>query len=273
MPNPLVRARAVIVRATVYKGAMSRRAFDLIAFDGDDTLWHNERSYREGRHRFRRLLAGAGVVLSDEEIEASVNRTELANLEYYGYGVSSFVLSLIETAIDLTDGRIAGGDLRGITDLAKHMLREDIELFESVREVLTALASSYLLMLVTKGDLLHQTSKLERSGLRDCFRFVEVVSHKTAGVYSAILSRHGIDPDRFLMIGNSLRSDVLPVVEAGGWAVHVPAAVDWSHEHADVPAHAKDRYFELPSLDGLPPLIARLEQAMLVDRDVVRRRL
>ena len=166
---------------------MSRGAFDLIAFDGDDTLWHNERSYREGRQRFRRVLAGAGVVLGDEEIDACVNRTELVNLEYYGYGVSSFVLSLIETAIDLTDGRIAGGDLRGMIDLAKHMLTEEIELFESVRDVLTALASSYLLMLVTKGDLLHQTSKLERSGLRDCFRYVEVVSHKTTDVYAAIL--------------------------------------------------------------------------------------
>src|SRR5437762_11258253 len=98
---------------------MSRRALDLIAFDGDDTLWHNERSYQQGRARFRRLLANAGVVLSDEEVEARVNRTELANLEYYGYGVSSFALSLIETAVDLTHGRIASAELRGLTDLAK----------------------------------------------------------------------------------------------------------------------------------------------------------
>jgi putative hydrolase of the HAD superfamily len=179
---------------------------DLIAFDGDDTLWHNERSYRDGRERFRQLLADAGVVLGVDEIEARVNRTELANLEYYGYGVSSFVLSLIETAIDLTDGRIAGRDLRGMIELARHMLTEDVELFPRVREVLMALASSYPLMLVTKGDLLHQTSKLERSGLRDCFRFVEVVSHKTTAVYAAILSRHAVDPNRFLMVGNSLRS-------------------------------------------------------------------
>src|SRR5947209_4223395 len=137
---------------------MLRRALDLIAFDGDDTLWHNERSYREGRERFRRLLANAGVVLSAQEVEAHVNRT----------------------------------------DLAKHMLTEEIELFPAATELLTTLAASWPLMLITKGDLLHQTSKLERSGLRDRFRFVEVVSHKTPGVYAAILSRHGVDPNRFL---------------------------------------------------------------------------
>jgi len=231
---------------------------DLIAFDGDDTLWHNERSYRDGRERFRRLLADAGVVLGVDEIEARVNQTELANLEYYGYGVSSFVLSLIETAIDLTDGRITGDDLRGMIELARHMLTEEIELFPRVREVLTTLASSYPLMLVTKGDLLHQTSKLERSGLRDCFRFVEVVSHKTSDVYAAILSRHAVDPNRFLMVGNSLRSDVLPVVEAGAWAVYIPAALSWAHEHADVPPHAHGRYFEVTTLDGLPDVIEAL---------------
>jgi len=231
---------------------------DLIAFDGDDTLWHNERSYREGRQRFGRLLAAAGVVLTAEEIEARVNQTELANIEVYGYGVSSFVLSLIETAIGLTDGRITGSDLRGIVELAKHMLTEEIELFPAVREVLTTLTASYPLMLITKGDLLHQTSKLERSGLRDCFRFVEVVSHKTPEVYSAILSRHGIDPNRFLMIGNALRSDVLPVVDAGGWAVHIPAALSWSHEHADLPPHVHGRYFEVAALDRLPDVIEAL---------------
>ena len=224
-------------------------ALDLIAFDGDDTLWHNERSYREGRERFRRLLAGAGVVLDAEQIEARVNETELANIEVYGYGVSSFALSLVETAIDLTDGRITGADLRGIVDLAKQMLTEDVELFPAAREVLTALAPSYPLMLITKGDLLHQTSKLERSGLRDCFRFVEVVSRKTPEVYATILSRHGVDPNRFLMIGNALRSDVLPVVDAGGWAVHIPAALSWSHEHAELPPHAHGRYFEVTALE------------------------
>jgi putative hydrolase of the HAD superfamily len=236
------------------------RAFDLIAFDGDDTLWHNERSYRDGRERFRRLLTKTGIVLDIDEIEAAVHRTELVNLDYFGYGVSSFALSLIETAIELTGGRISGADLREVTDLAKEMMTEEIELFVYAREVLTTLAASFPLMLITKGDLLHQTSKVERSGLLDCFKSVEVVSHKTASVYATILARHAIRPDRFLMIGNSLRSDVLPVVEAGGWAVYIPAALSWSHEDAEVPPNARPRIFEVAALDGVPSVVEAFEK-------------
>jgi putative hydrolase of the HAD superfamily len=237
---------------------MSRPPLDVIAFDADDTLWHNERSYRDGRDRFCRVLAAAGVHLDSDAVQEHVNRTELANLPYYGYGVSSFALSLMETAIDLSGGRITGGDLREILDLAKGMLTEQIELFPQTQAVLTHLAAAYPLMLITKGDLLHQTSKLERSGLRGCFRFVEIVSHKTSDVYADILSRHGVDPGRFLMVGNSLRSDVLPIVELGGWAVHVPAALSWSHEEVDVPPEIEGRYLRAAALDQLPDLIAEL---------------
>jgi putative hydrolase of the HAD superfamily len=233
---------------------------ELIAFDGDDTLWHNERSFRAGRHRFQRLLDAAGVRLTEEEIDAVVNRVEIANIDYYGYGVSSFILSLIETAIDLTAGRVTGAQLAGLIELSKQMLTEEIELFPGARTVVAALAASHPLMLITKGDLLHQTSKLERSGLRDDFRWVEVVSHKTAAVYSAILARHHVYADRFLMIGNSLKSDVIPVAQAGGWAVHVPAALSWSHEHADMPADVRHRIFELTALDRLPEVIETIER-------------
>lgn len=233
--------------------------FDLIAFDGDDTLWHNERSYREARDRFRRLLAGCGVSLSEDEIEARVNTTEISNIEYYGYGVSSFVLSLIETAIDLTDRRITGAALEDLIALAKQMLSEQIELFPGVHNTLSTISSGHPVMLITKGDLLHQTSKLDRSGLRSFFKFVEVVSHKTPAIYAEILSRHGVSPERFLMVGNSLRSDVLPVVELGGTAVYVPAALSWVHEHADVPADAQTRLFELPTLEALTELLDQLE--------------
>jgi putative hydrolase of the HAD superfamily len=136
------------------------------------------------------------------------------------------------------------------------MITADIELFPGAATALASLAASYPLMLITKGDLLHQRSKLDRSGLQEHFRYVEVVSHKTPEVYSAILSRYGVEPARFLMVGNSLRSDVLPVVDIGGWAVHVPAALTWSHEHADPSEQARQRYFERPSLDGLTDLIA-----------------
>lgn len=238
---------------------MGERLFDLIAFDGDDTLWHNERSYRDARERFRRLLAAAGVDLSDEQIEARVNQTETGNIQFYGYGVSSFVLSLIETAIGLTSGRVTGSELRDLIELAKQMLTEEVELFAGARETVMRLAERYRLMLITKGDLLHQTSKLERSGLRPYFRFVEVVSHKTPDVYAALLSHYEIDPGRFLMVGNSLRSDVLPVIELGARAVYVPAALSWAHEHADVPESAASRFVELPRLDALAGFIDDLE--------------
>lgn len=236
--------------------------FDLIAFDADDTLWHNERSYRDARDQFCRMLNGAGVALSADAIDAHVNRTEVANIEYYGYGVSSFIMSLIETALDLTGGRITGRELRVLIDLAKTMLTEEVELFPGVRDLLTSLAARYPLMLITKGQLLHQTSKLDRSGLREYFRFVEVVSHKTPEVYGAIISRHAVAPERFLMIGNSLRSDILPVLETGGWAVHIPADVSWSHEDADRPEGPMPRCFTLASIDRLPGVIATIEQAM-----------
>jgi putative hydrolase of the HAD superfamily len=131
---------------------------------------------------------------------------------------------------------------------------------------LTKLAATWPLMLITKGDLLHQTSKVERSGLRERFRYIEIVSHKTPDVYARILAERGIAPDRFLMIGNSLRSDILPVIDAGGWAVHIPAALSWSHEHAELPARARRRYIEAASLDRVPPAIEQLARTSLSPR-------
>jgi putative hydrolase of the HAD superfamily len=244
----------------------TKTPLDLIAFDGDDTLWHNERSFRQARDRFLALLRGAGVTLDADAIDDRINQTEVANIEYFGYGVSSFVLSLMEAAIELTGGRIAGAALHEVLAVAKAMMTEPIELFPAARETVKRLGRSWPLMLITKGDLLHQTSKIDRSGLRASFRHVEVVSHKTPDVYAAILARHGVSPDRFLMIGNSLRSDILPVVEAGGWAVHVPAALSWSHEHADVPPRARGRYFEIAALDRLPDVIGALARRSLSRR-------
>lgn len=232
-------------------GTLKAQAFEVIAFDGDDTLWHNERSYRAGRERFRQMLAQAGVTVGVEAIEGRVTQTEVDNIQYYGYGVSSFVLSLLETAIELSEGRITGRDLRHLIDLARDMVTEHVEVYAAARDVLAALSASYPLMLVTKGDLLHQRSKLDRSGLDRYFRYVEIVSHKTPNVYRSILERHRIEPSRFLMVGNSLRSDVLPVVAAGGWAVHVPSALTWSHEHAVATRRERARFIEVESLGDL----------------------
>jgi putative hydrolase of the HAD superfamily len=239
---------------------MAGRTFDLIGFDGDDTLWHNERIYRMGRERFRDLLARAGVQDPDEEIEERVNQTELRNLNYYGYGVSSFVLSLIEVSIELTGGRISGSDIRELLQLSKEMLTAKVDLFDGAREAVAQLAAAYPLMLITKGDLLHQRAKADESGLRSYFRYVEVVSSKTEETYATILSRHAINPSRFLMVGNSLRSDVLPVLQIGGWAVHIPAKLSWAHEDADLPVAARDRCFELENLGQLPGLLDGLSK-------------
>lgn len=238
---------------------MQDRPFDLIAFDGDDTLWHNERHYRDARARFNQLLARAGVDLEARAIDERINQIELANLEHFGYGVSGFTLSLIETVVELSGHRLAAEDVREVLAIARHMLTQEMELFPDVVETLQALSGRYPLMLITKGDLLHQTSKLERSGLKDHFAHVEVVSHKTPDVYRRILARHGVDPARFLMVGNSLRSDVLPVIESGGWAVYLPADLTWQHEHAEPPTAGRERFFEMSALGGITNLVAEFE--------------
>ena len=233
--------------------------FDLIAFDGDDTLWHNERSYRDAREHFRALLNRVGIDLDVEQVETTITRTEVANIRYFGYGVSSFTLSLIETAVDLTEGRVTSAELRDLVRLAKGMMSEGIDVFDGVRDTLTTLSSRGPVMLITKGDLLHQASKLERSGLQDLFHHVEIVSDKNPTVYQRILDRHGIDPARVLMVGNSLRSDILPVIELGGAAAFIPAALNWSLEEADPPVDAHGRYFELSSIRQVVELVDRLE--------------
>lgn len=260
---------------------MTRRrpAFDLIAFDADDTLWHNERGYRDSRIRFGAILTAAGIVLTEDEVEAHINEIEVRNLSFYGYGVTNFVLSLIETAIGLSKGHIRGHHIEEIIGLARIMITSEIELFPYVTSTVKTLAGRYPLMVITKGDLLHQRSKLTRSGLEQYFQFVEVVSHKTPEVYAAILTRHKVEPARFLMVGNSLRSDILPVVKIGGQAVHVPAALTWTHEHANPTKHVRTRYQERENLKGFVAFVeefgGRLDAAVRTQsaaRRSVRRR-
>lgn len=232
--------------------------FDLIGFDGDDTLWHNERLYQMGRQKFREVMVRYGLHESEAEIDARVHDTEMRNLPHYGYGVMSFVLSLIETSIQLTDGRITGKDITTLLDLSKEMLNAEVHLFEGVGETLSRLSDAYPLMLITKGDLQHQHSKVDRSGLKRFFRHIEVVSEKSSDTYRGILSRHEVAPSRFLMVGNSMRSDVLPVLDVGGWAVHIPALISWAHEDVEPQGSLGTRFFELQSLSQLPDLLVTL---------------
>lgn len=231
--------------------------FDVIAFDADDTLWHNERMYAGAQARFVELLAHYH---SPEWIHERLYQTEMANLQHFGYGIKAFALSMIETAIELTEGRISGQDIQALIGLAKEMLNAEVELLEHVAETVAELAQSYPLMVITKGDLLDQETKIARSGLGQHFRYVEVVSAKTGATYDRLLKRHAIAPERFLMVGNSLRSDILPILELGGQAVYIPYHLTWIHEAADLPRSGHPGYHQLDHMGLLPGLLAQIER-------------
>lgn len=202
---------------------------DVIAFDADDTLWHNEPIFHSAEMQFAEMLAAYHPA---EWVRERLFATEIKNLGHFGYGIKGFILSMIETALDLTESRIGGEEIRRIIDWGHAMLQHPVELLDGVRETVESLAGNYRLMLLTKGDLFDQESKLARSGLGESFAAVEIVSAKNAATYRTIMQRHGVAPERFLMVGNSLRSDVLPVLEAGGLAVHIPYALTWAHEQS-----------------------------------------
>lgn len=227
---------------------------DLIGFDADDTLWHSETLYRSVEEQFKAMLAAYGVASLDPPMHAN----EIRNLQYYGYGIKGFILSLIETAIELTERRVAAVDVARIVDWGKQMQQAPVDLLPHAAQVVTGLAARYALMLITKGDLFDQEAKLTRSGLGRHFRYVEVVSDKTAGSYAAILDRYRVAPARFLMIGNSIRSDIMPVLALGGRAVYVPSHITWEHEAVAAPAGAA--YDEIEHLGLLPELIERVER-------------
>ena len=229
--------------------------FDLIAFDADDTLWHNELLYAEAQDKLKELLSS---YVDGEMVVQSLYEKETRNLELYGYGIKSFALSMIETAIELTQGEIRGAEIQQIIGFAREMLTSPVQLFEHAEETICELAQSYALMVITKGDLLDQQSKLSRSGLEDYFQSVEIVSEKARGTYEVLLEKRGIEPQRFLMVGNSLKSDILPVLALGGHAVYIPHHLTWAHETVDSEPVEHDDYYELEHLGQLPPLIGRL---------------
>jgi putative hydrolase of the HAD superfamily len=237
----------------------SNPGIEVVAFDGDDTLWHSESHFVDAHERYCTLLApyvnGEAALLDDRVIS-----TEAANLELYGYGVKAFTLSLIETAIDVTGGRVTSSEIATILELGKGLLNHPIELLDGVPEVVDELgaAGDLRLIVVTKGDLFHQEAKLAGSGLADRFSRVEIVSEKDVPTYRRILTELDVAPDRFLMIGNSVRSDVLPVVELGGHAVHLPYTYTWAHEEVTGADSRTHGYHELGSIRELPSLVERL---------------
>lgn len=198
-----------------------------IAFDADDTLWHTERVFISTKEKYSALLAE----FADREfIEKYLDETESHNIAHFGYGVKGFTLSMIETACELTEGRITGDKIKQIIGLAREMLASPIEVLDGVKETIEELSKEYSLFLITKGDLLDQETKLARSGLGDNFKAFEIVPRKDAKTYKYILRRHEIKPEEFVMVGNSLKSDILPVIEIGAQAVFVPYETEWFHE-------------------------------------------
>lgn len=226
----------------------------VIAFDADDTLWHNETIFENVHMRYREMLANYHDAAT---VDRTLFETEMRNLELYGYGVKGFTLSAIETAIALTNGKISSGEIRRLLELGRAMLAHPVELLDGVAETLATLAPLHRLLVITKGDIRDQERKLGKSGLAPHFQHVEIVSDKNEAAYRAILRRHDIAPTRFLMVGNSLKSDILPVLALGGAAVHVPYPLMWAHEHAE-PPRAEGRFFTLESLSALPSLLETL---------------
>jgi len=228
--------------------------FQLIAFDADDTLWVNEPLYRGAEDHLVDLLS---PYLNGTDIRARLYDREVHNLNIFGYGAKAFILSMIETAVELTKGSISGGDVQRIVDSGKEMLAQPIKVLPGVEETLRALSGQFRLMVITKGDLFDQESKLARSGLAGYFSHVEIVSEKNEATYSAILGRYKVDPDRFIMFGNSLRSDILPIVNIGGHAAHIPCDTTWQHEHVDDVDAARGGYHELRHIGAVPEFLAR----------------
>ena len=229
-------------------------AITVVGLDGDDTLWHNETRFHVTQENLNELLHRH---VPKADVHGHLFEVEMRNLGTYGYGVKSFTLSMIETAIELTQGRIPAADLEVILGWGKRMLMQPTELLDGVEEALHELGR-YDLLLITKGDLFDQESKLARSGLADLFMGVEILSDKNATSYGRVLARRGIKPAEFVMVGNSLRSDIVPVIELGARAVHIPYEVTWHHEHVPEDSLPKEGWHRLDKISELSRLLAKL---------------
>lgn len=225
---------------------MSPKPFDVIGFDADDTLWHSEDGFHAGEQRVVQMLAP--YVAEGVDVKAALTAVERKNLRAFGYGVKAFGLSAVEAAVTISEGRVPASVIGEIVEMIRAQLAEPVRLLPHVPEVLAHVGRHYRMVLITKGDLIHQTAKVETSGLEHHFEHVEILLEKDPGTYDRILRRHGIAPDRFCMVGNSVRSDILPVMALGGTGVHVPYPLLWELEHVEHDEH----FAELSSIAELP---------------------
>jgi putative hydrolase of the HAD superfamily len=225
-----------------------------IGFDADDTLWQNEQFFRLTEKRFVEMLAAHA---DENDISRGLLEAEGRNLAAYGFGIKGFTLSMIETAIAVTNGQVPASTIADILDAGREMLRHPVVTLPHARETLEQLAGGYRLVLITKGDLFDQERKLAQSGLGDFFDAVEIVSDKRAETYARIFTRHGDGPDKSMMVGNSLKSDILPAIEAGCWGVHVPHELTWVLDQADAPPDLP-RFRQVSDLGALSAILATL---------------
>ena len=231
---------------------MSRHKEWTIGFDADDTLWHNERFFQATQARFTAVLAD---YTDADHLHDRLLAAELRNLGHYGFGIKGFVLSMIETAIEVTDAQVPARVIADLLDAGREMLRHPVDLLPGAAQAIAALSDRAQIVLITKGDLLDQERKLAQSGLGDLFDAVEIVSDKTPAVYARIFAHQGAI--RAMMVGNSLKSDIIPALDAGGWGVHVPHDLTWALEHAEAP-HTHPKFREIGNLSELPDLVDSL---------------
>jgi putative hydrolase of the HAD superfamily len=229
--------------------------FDVIGFDADDTLWHSEDGFRANEERFVELIAPFAP--EGIEVKAALTATERKNLGAFGYGVKSFGLSMVEAAVTISGGRVPSTVVAEMVEMVRSQLEEPVRLLEHVPEVLSAVGAAHRMILITKGDLIHQSHKVTTSGLAHHFEHVEIVLEKDPETYATLLSRHDIDPTRFCMVGNSVRSDILPVLSLGGHGVHVPYPILWDLEHVE----HDEKFVELGSLAELPAWLDSVQRA------------
>ena len=230
---------------------------DVVALDGDDTLWHSENQFVMTQDRFKELLAGRA---DPDLLDARLMAHERENLQVFGYGVKGFTLSMIETALTLTQHRIDGTRIGDILAMGKELLAHPVELLDGVAETLDELGGRHRLVLITKGDLFHQESKVAASGVAELFENVEIVAEKDPATYARVITRMGGEPTAFCMVGNSVRSDIAPVLELGGAGVHVPYHVTWALEHAEL-EESHPRFARVAGIREAPAAIADLARA------------
>jgi putative hydrolase of the HAD superfamily len=230
---------------------------ELVGFDGDDTLWHSEGFYQDAQAAFRRILSDY-VDLTDASVHEALYAGERRNLRIFGYGAKGMTLSMIETAIELTREQVSAADLHRIVALGKSVLSHPVELLPGIRAAIEQVAARHRVVLITKGDLFHQEAKIASSGLADLFSRIEIVSEKDHAAYARVLGECAVAPSRFAMVGNSLRSDIAPVLALGGYGVHVPYHVTWAHELEHDVAEGDARVVQVADPAAIPAAIERL---------------